>query len=189
MKSICVYCGSSSGENPIYVKDAQELGKALANNKLTLVYGGGSVGLMGQVADSVMDARGEAIGVITSFFMGKEVGHTGLTEMIVLDTMHQRKEKMYQLSDAFIAMPGGFGTLDELCEILTWQQIGHHSRPVALYNINGYFDLLVKQFQHFVDEGFLKKEQLTNLIVESDPKVLIEKLKNHQTIVVEKWID
>jgi uncharacterized protein (TIGR00730 family) len=139
MKSICVFCGSSNGDDPQFIETARNLGKALAESGITLVYGGANVGLMGAVADASLDSGGSVIGALPQFLQGKEIAHTGLTELILCETMHQRKTKMFELSQGFIALPGGFGTLEEVVEILTWQQLGLHKYPVGFLNVNGFF--------------------------------------------------
>ncbi len=164
MKNICVFCGSAAGKNKIHVDTAHKLGDALVNHKLRLIYGGGNIGLMGAIADRVMTRGGEVIGVIPDFLMDKEVGHLSLTELIIVRSMHERKHKMADMADAFIALPGGFGTLEELGEILTWVQLELIKKPVAVLNINGYYDLLLSQLDHMVKEGFLQPKNRKLLI-------------------------
>ena len=166
-RRLCVYCGSKTGTRPSYSQAAQELGKLLANLGWGLVYGGGSIGLMGILADSVLEHDGEAIGVITKELFEHEVGHDGLTEMHIVDTMHERKKLMFDLVDGFVVLPGGFGTLDEFFEIITWQQLGIHSRPVGLLNVDGYFDRLLAFLDHTRDEEFIN-EECRRLIVDGD---------------------
>ncbi|CAH2894465.1 MAG: Lysine decarboxylase family [uncultured Paraburkholderia sp.] len=160
MKSVCVYCGSSNGVKPLYAEAyaeaARAFGRALVEADLALVYGGGKVGLMGVIADTVMAEGGRAIGVIPELLVNKEVGHNGLTELHVVPDMHQRKKMMADLSDAFVAMPGGAGTLEEFFEVYTWAQLGYHQKPVALLNIDGFYDPLIKLLQHTVEEGFMR---------------------------------
>jgi len=153
--NICVFCGSATGLNPVYAESARELGKLLASSSHTLVYGGGNIGLMGILADSVLDNNGEVIGVIPDFLLQREVGHRGVTKLEVVDSMHERKKRMEDLADAFIAMPGGWGTLDELAEILTWRQLGIVTQPIGLLNINQYFNPLLEQMRSMVSDGFL----------------------------------
>ena len=158
MKNICVFCGSSQGKNPVYLKAAKRLGQAIVDHKLRLIYGGGNIGLMGTIANEVMTLGGEVIGVIPGFLVEKEVGNIDLTELIVVESMHERKHKMAHLADGFIAMPGGFGTLEELAEVLTWVQLELIKKPVGVLNVNGYYDLLISQLDHMVAEGFLKPQ-------------------------------
>jgi uncharacterized protein (TIGR00730 family) len=179
MKSICVYCGSSSGANPVYAQAARAFGRALVNANLTLVYGGGRVGLMGMIADEVMAHKGRAIGVIPELLMEKEVGHSGLTELHIVANMHQRKKMMADLADAFVALPGGIGTLEELFEAHTWAQLGYHRKPVALLNVHGFYDPLLAMLRHMVDEGFLRAPHHDLLQVETSPVALVERLQRH----------
>lgn len=190
MKNILIYCGSSAGHNEIYKKTATQVGETLAKQGLSLVYGGGSVGLMGTVADAILANGGEAIGVIPSFMEPWEVQHKGLTECIVTETMHARKQLMAEKSDAVIALPGGWGTLDELFEILTWRQLGLHKMPIGVLNTNGFYDDLLKMLEKMVSEGFLKEANLKFLIVDDNIESLLEKLKNdsHEGELVGKWI-
>ena len=190
MKNILIYCGSSAGYNEIYKKTATNVGKTLANQGLSLIYGGGSVGLMGTVADAILANGGEAIGVIPSFMEPWEVQHKGLTECIVTDTMHTRKQLMAEKSDAVIALPGGWGTLDELFEILTWRQLGLHKMPIGILNINGFYDHLLVMLEKMVSEGFVKEVNLRMLIVDDDIESLLEKLRNDvsEGELVGKWI-
>lgn len=161
--NVCVFCGSSFGNNPIYSRAAKELGHLLAKGNHTLIYGGGNVGLMGVVADSVLEANGKVIGVIPKFLMDKEVGHSNLTSLEIVTSMHERKKRMADLSDAFVAIPGGWGTLEEIAEILTWKQLGLLAQPVAILNVNGFFDPLLTQMKSMVDQGFLREENLLSL--------------------------
>ncbi len=190
MKNILVYCGSSSGGNEIYKQNATELGRIFAESGIKLIYGGGSVGLMGTIADAVLANAGEVVGVIPSFMEPWEVQHKGLTEIHVVESMHIRKAIMAEMSDAVIAMPGGWGTLDELFEILTWRQLGLHEMPIGILNVNGFFDDLLKMIQKMVTEGFLKDVNLNMFVVDASPKGLMEKLSNYipQGEVVGKWI-
>jgi uncharacterized protein (TIGR00730 family) len=190
VKNILIYCGSSAGHNEIYKKTATQVGETLAKQGLSLVYGGGSVGLMGTVADAILANGGEAIGVIPSFMEPWEVQHKGLTECIVTETMHTRKQIMAEKSDAVIALPGGWGTLDELFEILTWRQLGLHKMPIGVLNTNGFYDDLLKMLEKMVSEGFLKEANLQMLIVDDNIESLLEKLKNDSSEgeLVGKWI-
>src|SRR5690242_7250622 len=163
--NICVFCGSSSGLNPIYAQSAKELGGLLATQHHTLIYGGGNIGLMGIVADAVLEKKGRVIGVIPDFLMQKEVGHKGLTELEIVPSMHERKKRMADLSDAFIAMPGGWGTLDETAEILTWKQLGLIQQSVGILNVNNFFDTLLQQMNLMANEGFLNPNNLQHVQV------------------------
>ncbi len=171
--NICVFCGSSKGFNPIYADSARELGELIATDGHTLVYGGGNIGLMGIVADAVLEKGGNVIGVIPGFLMQKEVGHTGLTELEIVPGMHERKKRMADLSDAFITMPGGWGTLDETAEILTWKQLGLIQQPIGVLNVNGFFDTLLQQMNLMVDEGFLNPTNLKSVKISNSPKQLL----------------
>lgn len=162
--NVCVFCGSSSGHDPLYARLAREIGEGLARGGHTLVYGGGNIGLMGIVADTVLASGGKVIGVIPEFLQRREVGHHGLTELIVVDSMHERKRRMADLADAFIALPGGWGTLDELAEILTWRQLGLTDQPIGILNANHFFDGLLRQMEHMSKEGFLHHANLQFLI-------------------------
>jgi len=177
--NICVFCGSGTGNNSIYADSARELGKLLAKEKHTLIYGGGNIGLMGITADTVLKNGGEAIGIIPDFLMQKEVGHDGLTRLEVVGSMHVRKKRMADLADAFITMPGGWGTLDETAEILTWRQLGLIHQPLGVLNINGFFDSLLAQMDKMVQDGFLKNENLSSLITGNSPASLLAKLIPH----------
>jgi len=174
--NICVFCGSSAGLNPVYADSARELGRLLAQKNYTLVYGGGNIGLMGIVADAVLESKGQVIGVIPDFLMQKEVGHTGLSKLEIVPSMHERKKRMADLSDAFITLPGGWGTLDETAEILTWKQLGLIHQPVGILNVNGFFDMLLKQLNLMVNDGFLKPANLESVKISSSPEHLISLL-------------
>jgi uncharacterized protein (TIGR00730 family) len=171
--NICVFCGSSLGNNSVYTQAAQELAHLFVQSNSSLVYGGGNVGLMGIIADGVLKEGGQVIGVIPDFLLRKEVGHKGVTELIVVNSMHERKKRMADMSDAFIAMPGGLGTLDELAEILTWKQLGLIDRPIGLLNTNSYFTPLITQMEQMVEEGFLQPHSLTELIIQQSPQKLL----------------
>jgi uncharacterized protein (TIGR00730 family) len=187
MKAVCVYCGSSDGARPLYAEAAKAFGRALVKADLALVYGGGKVGLMGVIANEVMAAGGRAIGVIPELLVNKEVGHDGLTELHVVPDMHQRKKMMADLSDAFVAMPGGAGTLEELFEVFTWAQLGYHQKPVAVLNIDGFYDPLVSLLRHTVDEGFMQQKYFDILQIDANPEALIGKLQRYQPPVADKW--
>lgn len=188
MKHICVFCGSQSGANPLHAETARELGRTLAARDLTLVYGGGRVGLMGEVAFATIRAGGRVIGVIPHALAGKEIAFGEATELIVVGTMHERKAIMADRADAFVALPGGFGTCDELFEILTWGQLGIHRKPVALLNVGGFFDPLVAWADHMVREGFLKANHRELLLVAATVPALLDVLATWTPPgPVEKW--
>ncbi len=189
MKRICVFCASSSGRRPEYRSCAEELGLELAQRKIGLVYGGGNVGLMGALADSVLSAGGEAIGVIPEHLMAKEVGHKGLTKLHVVHSMHERKALMADLSDAFIALPGGFGTLEEFCEVLTWSQLGLHAKPCGIVNVLDYYTPLLTMFDHAVQERLLKPENRALVLARNAPAELLQAFEEWRPVHVEKWLD
>lgn len=189
MSNIAVYCGSSTGYNPAHAQLAKKVGRAMAEHGHTLVYGAGSVGLMGILADEVLVHGGKVIGVIPSFLMDMEVGHLGLTELIVTETMHERKQKMCELADMAIALPGGFGTLDELFEMLTWAQLNLHQIGIGVLNSNGFFDLIIQHTQKCVEEGFTKLLHKELLVVETDFLRLIDKLKQQNKPKIGKWLN
>lgn len=178
MKSICVYCGANPGASPLYAETARAMGAALVESNLALVYGGGNVGLMGIIADEVLRLGGEVTGVIPTQLVEREVGHTGLTRQFIVKDMHERKAMMSQLSDGFIAMPGGMGTLEELFEMLTWSQLGIHSKPVGLLNAGGFYDQLVAFIAHAREEGFIKPQHAAMMRVADDPRLLVQKLSH-----------
>jgi len=189
MKSLCVYCGSSIGASPAYADAARHLAKAMVDDNIVLVYGGGNVGLMGVIADEVLRLGGEATGVIPKALMDREVGHTGLTRLHIVKDMHERKAMMADLSDGFIAMPGGIGTLEELFEVFTWSQLGLHDKPIGLLNVNGFYDGLIAFLEHVVSERFLKAEQASLLVHASDPVALVERMKTFQPPRHDKLLD
>ncbi|MGI8911050.1 MAG: TIGR00730 family Rossman fold protein [Rubrobacteraceae bacterium] len=189
MKSICVFCGSSFGTEPAYEEAARHLGQTLAEAGITLVYGGGNVGLMGVAADAALEAGGEVIGVIPEALMRREIGHPGLANLYVVGSMHERKAKMAELSDGFVALPGGTGTLEELFEILTWAQLGEHEKPCGLLDIAGYYGPLLAVFGHMVEKGFLKERHREMLLVEREPAALLERFARYEPPRVAKWID
>jgi uncharacterized protein (TIGR00730 family) len=174
--SICVYCGSRHGERPAYTEAARALGTAIGARGWQLVYGGGKVGLMGEVADAALAAGGRVVGVIPETLQRREVGHIGLQELHVVPNMHARKQMMAERADAFIALPGGIGTLEELYEVWTWRQIGYHDQPIGLLNVGGYYDDLLRFMQHMVREGFLSASQLEVLRLATDPQELLDTL-------------
>jgi uncharacterized protein (TIGR00730 family) len=190
LKSICVFCGSSSGSNPVYTEKAIELGKLFVDKNIALVYGGSNVGLMHVIADTIMKAGGKVIGVMPHTLIEREVAHKGITEFHVVGSMAERKALMDELSDAFIAMPGGIGTLDELFEVMSWNQLELITKPVALFNVQGYYDHLLAFLDHSVDQRFVKPEHRINLISESDEKILLDKIINYNPVKVDggKWI-
>lgn len=187
MKSICVYCGSSIGATPDYAEGARQLAGQLVKNNIALVYGGGNVGLMGTIATEVIRLGGEATGIIPKALVDKELSHTQLTRLHVVKDMHERKAMMAELSDGFIAMPGGMGTLEELFEILTWAQLGFHQKPVGLLNTNGFYDKLIEFVHHQVNERFVAKEQVDTIFAESDTETLIERFKAYVPSYEGKW--
>jgi uncharacterized protein (TIGR00730 family) len=177
MKRICVFCGASAGRDHRFAEAARELGRTLADGQLTLVYGGGSVGLMGVLADAVLAAGGQVIGVIPQVLRIRELAHRGLSELEVVGSMHERKARMAELSDGFVALPGGMGTLDELAEILTWAQLGLHERPVGLLDVAGYFEPLVAFFDQAEAAGFIRSAHRAMLLRDSDPGRLLERFR------------
>lgn len=179
LKTVCVFCGSQPGRRAEYVEAAREMGRLLATSGIELVYGGGHVGLMGAMADAALVSGGRVIGVIPEHLMRPEVAHLGLTELLVVDSMHTRKRTMALRSDAFVVLPGGFGTLDEMFEMLTWRQLRLQSKPVGLVNVEGYFDSLLDLLTHAVDEGLIRSEHLGLLTVESTPQRLLARLNAH----------
>ena len=188
MKSIAVVCGASTGNNPVYVEAAASFGKLLAQHNIRLIFGGGKVGLMGAIADAVLTSGGQAIGVIPKGLVAREVAHTGLTEMHAVETMHERKALMAELADGFVALPGGFGTFDEICEILTWNQLGIISKPCAFLNVNHFYNQLLQMFRTCAEEGFIKAERLDTIILEEDGAALINKMRAYQPLPTTKWM-
>lgn len=190
IQSICVFCGSSSGSNPLYTEKAIALGNIFIENNITLVYGGSNVGLMHVIAETMLKAGGKVIGVMPHNLIRREVAHKGLTQFYEVETMAERKARMDELSDAFIAMPGGIGTLDEIFEVMSWNQLELISKPVALYNVLGYYDQLLSFLDHSVNQHFVKPEHRLNLIAESDETTLLHKIMNYKPIKVDggKWI-
>ncbi len=189
MKSLCVFCGSSPGANIAYANAARSFGELLAANNITLIFGGGKVGLMGQLADAVLNNGGKAIGVIPNRLAIKEVAHASLTDLHVVENMHTRKALMYELSDAFVALPGGTGTLDELFEVFTWTQLGFLAKPLGLLNVNNYFDHLTSFLSHTVEQRFVKPEHLDMLLVDSNQESLLSRLNKYIPFQSSKWID
>lgn len=189
MKRICVFAGSSLGTQAQYRQVAQELGRTLAERDMGLVYGGARVGLMGVMADAALAAGGEVTGVIPSALAAKEIAHSGLSELRVVASMHERKAAMADLSDGFVALPGGWGTLDEFFEVLTWAQLGLHRKPCGLLNVQGYFDRLLSFLEHAVEEGFLRREYGSMISVAESAGRLLDLLETNKPPSVEKWID
>jgi uncharacterized protein (TIGR00730 family) len=188
MKSITVFCGSSMGNEASYVSQAFLLGETLALNNISLVYGGAKIGLMGAVANGVLNQKGNVTGVLPRFLSGKEILHDGLTELILCNTMHERKTKMNELCDGVIALPGGFGTLEELFEMLTWAQLGLHKKPIGILNIEGYYTPLITMIQTMVDKGLLKENNQELLLVSTNIDDLLKKMKNYTPPLLEQWI-
>ncbi|WP_406844120.1 TIGR00730 family Rossman fold protein [Flavobacterium soyae] len=189
MKRITVFCGSSFGTEEIYKEQAELLGKILAKQNIALVYGGANVGLMGAVADGALSENGTVIGVLPNFLRSKEIAHLGLTELILVESMHERKTKMNDLCDGVIALPGGFGTLEELFEMLTWAQLGLHKKPIAILNINGFYDSLLELLQTMSKKGLLKEANQKMLLVSDDIEDLLNQMENYIPPTVGKWID
>jgi uncharacterized protein (TIGR00730 family) len=189
LKRICIFCGSSSGARDCYATAAATLAGFLAEQRIGIVYGGSNRGMMGIVADTALAAGGEVIGVIPESLMGKEVAHTGLSDLRIVNSMHERKALMADLADAFIAMPGGYGTLDEFCEILTWAQLGLHTKPCGLLNVAGFFDPLLAAFDHAVAEQFLNPAHRQLVISDPDPESLVTRLRQPALILPETKID
>ena len=189
MKSICVFCGSSTGYHPIYQKAAKDLGKHLAKENIRLIYGGGSVGLMGILADSAMAHGGEVVGIIPRFLYEKEVGHDGVSELVIVESMHERKQKMAEMAQGFVAMPGGIGTMEELFEIFTWSQLALIRKPVALLNINNFYDDILHLLNKMVKEGFLKEINVASLITTQNIHELTAKMLAYHHVETPKWIN
>lgn len=189
MKRITVFCGSSFGTEEIYKEQATLLGQTLAKQNIELVYGGANVGLMGAVADGILNEGGKAIGILPNFLRSKEIAHLGLTELILVESMHERKTKMNDLCDGVIALPGGFGTLEELFEMLTWAQLGLHKKPIAILNIDGFYDSLIELTQTMVEKGLLKEANQGMLLVSDNIDDLLDKMRNYVPPTTGKWID
>ena len=188
INTICIYCGSSSGRHETYDSAANALAEALVSRNIKLVYGGADIGLMGVVANQVLKLGGEVIGVIPKALALKEVAHKHLTQLHITESMHERKMMMAELSDGFIALPGGIGTLEELFEIWTWAQLGFHNKPCGLLNINGYYDSLIGFLDHVLAEQFLKKEHHAMLLVETNPNTLLDRYSNYQPPAIRHWV-
>lgn len=188
MKSITVFCGSSTGNNDIFKEQAYEVGKTLAERNIRLVFGGGKVGLMGAVSEGALDHGGEAIGVLPIFLKRKELEHENLTEMIIVDSMHERKMKMYELCDGVITLPGGFGTMEEFFEMVTWAQLGLHQKPIALLNTDGYYDDLLSLMENMVRKGFLQEQYKNMLLHDDEIEMLLDKMNKYKAPDVGKWM-
>ena len=187
MKAISVFCGSNFNGNPVLLKAVHDLADVMVEKKISLVFGGGRVGVMGLIADAVLERGGIAIGVIPKFLMDKEVGHTGLTDLIITENMHQRKQKMADLSDGVITLPGGFGTMEEFFEVLTWLQLGIHGNPIGLLNVDGFYNPLLTQIDLMVENKFLKPLNRDLVIAESEPKILIERMEKFDSKPDDVW--
>ncbi len=188
MRSVCVFCGSNAGAREVYGETARQVGRTIAERGLSLVYGGAAVGLMGTLADAALAAGGAVIDVIPAALVEREIAHPGLTELHQVKSMHERKAMMADRSDAFLALPGGAGTLEEIFEAWTWAQLGHHRKPVGLLNVDGFFDALIAFLDHQCRERFIRSEHRDMLIVDSDPEKLLDRFATYRPPVVEKWI-
>lgn len=188
IRRICVFCGSNSGSNPAYTEAARHLGQLFARHGICLVYGGGSVGLMGELADAALQSGGEVIGVIPHALWAREVGHRGLTDLRIVETMHERKAMMADLADAFIALPGGLGTLEEIFEIWTWAQLGLHAKPMGFLDVNGFYGPLMQFLDRAVSDRFLKGPHRAIAMVDADPEKLLARFETWHPPRVEKWI-
>ncbi|WP_027184892.1 TIGR00730 family Rossman fold protein [Desulfovibrio inopinatus] len=189
LSAVCVFCGSNPGFDPAFMNAANELGRLLAEQHIQLVYGGAAVGLMGAVADAALAAGGEVHGVIPGFLHDKEIAHPGLTSCRVVDSMHERKAAMAEISDGFIALPGGMGTLEEICEVITWAQLGLHCKPCGFLNITDYYDPLQTFLSNMIENGFFKKAQAPLLIAETTPAALLQRFADYAPPCASKWID
>jgi uncharacterized protein (TIGR00730 family) len=189
VQSVCVFCGSSPGIDPAYTEAARSLGRTLAEANVRLVFGGGHVGLMGVLSNAALEARGEVIGVIPKSLVEREIAHAGLTDLRIVGSMHERKAMMSDLSEGFITLPGGTGTLEEFFEVLTWAQLGEHNKPCGLLNVAGYYDPLLSVFDHMVDRGFLSESNRALALVESEPEKLLQRLDHYQPPKTAKWLD
>ena len=187
-RRICVFCGSNSGTNPAYRNAAADLGQILVARNIELVYGAGNIGLMGVLADSVLAAQGRVIGVIPESLVSREVAHQGLTKLHIVKSMHERKALMSDLSDAFLALPGGYGTFEEFCEVVTWSQLGIQAKPCGLLNVAGYYDPLLELFDRAVSEGFLPEHNRRLVLADTDPELLLEQMVQFRPPTADKWI-
>jgi uncharacterized protein (TIGR00730 family) len=186
IKKLCVFCGSSIGKNPKYRINAQLLADKLVEKNIDLVYGGGNVGIMGILASRMIEKKGNVFGIIPEKIHSM-VKHIEITELLITKDMHARKAKMYELSDGFIALPGGIGTLEELSEILTWYQLGYHQKPIAILNIDGFYDSLINFLENMISEGFLRKEQYECLIIDNNIDSILNKMECHKSVILNKW--
>ena len=189
MKRVCVFCGSSEGSRPAYVEAARRMGEEISRRGLGLVYGGGKVGLMGAVADAALAAGGEVVGVMPDALVSKEIGHEGLTELHVVGSMHERKKLMADLSDGFVTLPGGYGTLEEFLEVLSWAQLSIHEKPCALLDVAGYWQPLISLFDRTVAEGFVCPDHRSLVLTGEDPGNLLDLMERHEPPAAKKWID
>jgi uncharacterized protein (TIGR00730 family) len=189
LRRLCVFCGSSPGIQTSYAQAADDMGRLLAERGIDLIYGGGNVGLMGRIADACLSHGGRAIGVIPKALAAKELAHGGLTELHVVESMHERKALMADLADAFVAMPGGYGTWEEFCEVLTWSQLGLQRKACALLNVSGYYDPLLDMADRAVDQGFVRDAHRQLLLADTDPGRLLDRLTSYTVPIVDKWID
>jgi uncharacterized protein (TIGR00730 family) len=189
MQSICVFCGSNPGASPAYAEAARDLGRRIAARGLRLVYGGAKVGLMGALADATLAAGGQVMGVMPVALVEKEIAHAGLTELHTVGSMHERKAMMADRSDAFLGLPGGAGTLEEVFEVWTWGQLGHHRKPVGLLNVAGFYDGLATFLDYQVRERFVREEHRRMLTIESDPEIVLDRFSSYEPPQVPKWID
>ncbi len=186
MKNIALFCGSSAGTNPLYSTVAKELARQFSDQGLNMITGGGWVGIMGVLADEMIKCGGKVTGVIPGFLVDKEVAHKGLSEIIVVNTMHERKKKIEEMADGFIALPGGFGTLDEIFEMITWAQLDLHRKPCGILNINGYYDHLIAHIQHMVQEGYVANGYLDMVIMDKDPKDILQRMTSYSRPILDK---
>ena len=189
MRRICVFCGSQVGGRPRYAAAATALGTLLAQRGIGLVYGGGKVGLMGVLADAALAGGGEVIGVIPERLMNRELGHGGVTDLRVVDSMHERKAMMSDLSDAFVALPGGYGTFEEFFEVVTWMQLGIHAKPCGLLNVDGYYDMLLALLDHAAGESFIRQQHRGLVLVDTEPAMLLQQLLDYRAPLIEKWLE
>jgi uncharacterized protein (TIGR00730 family) len=187
MKSICIFCGANFNDDPLLTEAVEQLAQVMVSRDLTLIFGGGRVGVMGMIADAIMKKGGKAIGVIPEFLMNKEVGHTGLTELHVVQNMHQRKQMMNDLCDGIMTLPGGFGTLEEFFEVLTWLQLGLHRKPIGILNVNGFYDFLLKQMDVMVEQRFLKPVNRQLVLTSTDPIELVSLMENFKAEPDDVW--
>lgn len=186
--SILVFCGSNAGNHPLYCKVAAEVGKTLAQQNISIIYGGAKIGVMGALAQAALDNGGEVRGVIPRFLKTKEVAHEQLTQLIEVNTMHERKLKMHELSDGNLAMPGGWGTMEELFEMMTWAQLGLHPKPIGILNVNGFYNPFLLMMDKMLEEGFIKQTHKEMILVHDDFEILLEMMKNYRAPEIRKWI-